>query len=112
MFFANAFLALGNTSLSRGMKVFQSAHAHGLFQSAHAVINVYVIAGVVLLSMFLLLYLTSLSWEELSYVLPLTAASYVLVTILARFVLHEPVTSLRWAGVFFVATGVVLVAGT
>ena len=45
--------------------------------------NHYVIGGIVLLVTFPVLYLVSLSWEELSYVLPLTAANYVLVTILA-----------------------------
>ena len=65
-----------------------------------------------LLSAFLILYLVSLSWEELSYVLPLTAANYVLVTILACLVLHEHVSALRWSGSVLVMIGIGLVART
>jgi len=74
--------------------------------------NYYVIGGVVLLASFHLLYLVSLSWEELSYVLPLTAANYVLVTVLAYWVLGEDVSPLRWSGSVLVTIGIALVART
>ncbi|NLN78433.1 MAG: EamA family transporter, partial [Armatimonadetes bacterium] len=57
-----------------------------------------------------LLYLASLSWEDLSYVLPLTAGDYVLITVLAFFFLHEHVDVLRWVGSVLVTAGIVLVA--
>ena len=74
--------------------------------------NFYVIGGMVLLILFLFLYLASLSWEELSFVLPLTAADYVLVTLLAYFLLHEDVSPLRWAGSVLVGLGIALVSRT
>lgn len=103
--------AFGNISLSRGMKCVGDAG----YECAHdavlgAVSQPYIITGVLLLLGFLLLYLASLSWEDLSYVLPLTAGDYVLVTLLAFFILHEPVNGLRWAGSVLVAAGIVLVA--
>ena len=103
--------AFGNISLSHGMKCVGDAG----YECAHdavlgAVTQPYIIAGVLLLIGFLLLYLASLSWEDLSYVLPLTAGDYVLVTLLAFFILREPVNGLRWAGSVLVATGIVLVA--
>ena len=76
------------------------------------VTNIYVIAGIMLLAAFLLLYLASLSWERMSFVLPLTAADYVLVTILAHFVLHESVSPIRWMGTVLVAIGIAMVART
>lgn len=111
MFFGVIFGALGNISLSRGMRcVGNSGYECARDAVTGAVTQPYIVTGVLLLAAFLLLYLASLSWEDLSYVLPLTAGDYVLVTLLAFFILHEQVDALRWAGVVLVATGIVLVA--
>ena len=103
--------ALGTVSLSHGMRC---VGASG-YECAHdavlgAVTHPYIVLGVLLMFGFLLLYLACLSWEDLSYVLPLTAGEYVLVTLLAFFVLHEPVNALRWAGTVLVAAGIAIVA--
>lgn len=45
----------------------------------------------------------------LSVLAPAGAGSYLLVTLLSRFVLKERVPPLRWAGTFLVATGIMLV---
>lgn len=103
--------ALGDVSLSKGMKYLGATHFENIYQAGLAgITNVYVVGGVMLLISFLLLYLASLSWEELTFVLPLTAADYVLVTLLAYFLLHEDVSPLRWAGSVLVAAGIGLVA--
>jgi drug/metabolite transporter (DMT)-like permease len=103
--------ALGDVSLSKGMKSIGEAEFQNIYQAAlSALTNIYVVGGVALLIGFLMLYLASLSWEELSFVLPLTAADYVLVTLLAYFILHEDVSALRWAGSVLVAAGIGLVA--
>lgn len=52
--------------------------------------------------------LSLLSVEDLSFVLPATAANYVLGTLGARYLLHERVSALRWAGVLLVIAGVTL----
>ena len=44
--------------------------------------------------------------------LPLTAADYVLVTLLAYFLLGEDVSPIRWLGSIMVAIGIALVART
>lgn len=103
--------AFGDISLSKGMKMVgarEFATAWDTF--VYACTNPYVWLGVCLLIVFLFLYLASLSWEDLSFVLPLAAADYFFVTLLAYLLLHEPVDMLRWVGSFFVATGVALVA--
>ena len=51
-----------------------------------------------------------LTVADLSFAVPVTAASVVLETVLARLVLKEAVTALRWAGACFVACGVALLA--
>ena len=51
-----------------------------------------------------------LSVADLSFAVPVTAASVVLETILARLLLKEKVTAMRWAGACSVAAGVALLA--
>jgi len=105
--------AMGDISLSKGMKMVARTTHSGVQSAVSATVtNPYVLAGVVMLILFLVLYLASLSWDDLSFVLPLTAADYVLVTLLAFFLLHEDVSVLRWTGSVLVATGIALVART
>jgi drug/metabolite transporter (DMT)-like permease len=112
MFFATIFIAFGDVSLSKGMKIVGATHFHNIVQMAGAFANVYIVAGVILQIAFLALYLASLSWEELSFVLPLTAFNYVIVTVLAFALLHEPVSPIRWMGSILVATGIAFVTRT
>ena len=113
MFFAVIFGAFGDISLRKGMKTIGELEFRSMYQAlVTAASNVYVLGGVFLLIAFLVLYLASLSWEDLSYVLPLTAADYVLVTLFAYFLLQEDVSPLRWAGSVLVASGIALVART
>jgi drug/metabolite transporter (DMT)-like permease len=53
--------------------------------------------------------LTMLSMENVSFVVPITALSYAAGAYGSRLFLGERVTRLRWAGVFLVCVGVVLV---
>jgi drug/metabolite transporter (DMT)-like permease len=111
MFFGVLFGSVGNITLSHGMRcVGKSGYECAHDAVVGALTQPYFIAGVSLMFAFLLLYLASLSWEDLSYVMPLTAGEYVLVTLLAFVLLHESVTPLRWAGSVLVATGIILVA--
>jgi drug/metabolite transporter (DMT)-like permease len=113
MFFAVIFGAFGDVSLKNGMSRVAAVPHAGLLQALVAVFtNAYVLGGIALLIGFLFLYLASLSWESLSFVLPLTAADYVLVTVLAHFLLGEDVSPVRWLGSIMVALGIALVART
>jgi transporter family protein len=49
--------------------------------------------------------------EPLSFAVPASSASFVLETLLAKFVLHEKITARRAAGALIVLAGVVLVGG-
>jgi drug/metabolite transporter (DMT)-like permease len=51
-----------------------------------------------------------LTVADLSFAVPVTAASVALETVLAKLVLGENVTALRWAGALSVACGVALLA--
>jgi len=68
--------------------------------------------GIGLLLAFFVAYLTVLSWADYSYVLPASSISTLVVALLARFVLHETVRPLRWAGVAMICLGVLTVGNT
>ena len=55
-------------------------------------------------------FMTLLSVADLSFAVPATAATYVVETVLAKYVLKERVTMGRWAGACLVACGVALLA--
>lgn len=72
--------------------------------------NRYVVASVVAMAISFFAYLELLTVAELSFAVPVTAVTYVFETILAKYVLHERVTWLRWAGASLVICGVALVS--
>jgi uncharacterized membrane protein len=53
-----------------------------------------------------------LSWADLSYVLPVTSAGYVLAAIAGRLFLREQISAARWTGIALIMSGVVLVGRT
>ena len=104
-------LALGEAVIARGMKQTGSAESTGWRSFVtHALGNPWVIGGAALLGVHLLLYATAMSRADLSLVMPITAASYPLVTVLSRFFLHEEVNLARWVGTSIIALGVAVVA--
>lgn len=72
--------------------------------------NPYVLAGVVFLAFFFFLYLAALSWADLSFVMPLTAMSYIFAALLARYMLKEELSWFRWAGTVVIILGIILIA--
>src|SRR5271154_2442727 len=76
-----------------------------------AVLNPWVAGGILLLLAFFAAYMNALSWADLTYVLPATSLGYVLLALIARFVLHEQVSPLRWLGIVLISGGVSFVAG-
>lgn len=113
MTIAVAFVSFGDVSLGAGMRIVGAMeHPTVLHAFAAAVTNLYIWAGIVMLLVFFALYLASLSWADLSYVVPLTAGEYVLATVLAHFFLHESIPPMRWAGSFLVAAGIAMVTRT
>ncbi|HVC45697.1 MAG TPA: EamA family transporter [Terracidiphilus sp.] len=101
---------LGDTCLSRGMTSLPHltlAHPASLLA---AVFTPWIAVGIVLLIGFFASYLTALSWADLTFVLPATAFGNVIVALLARFWLHEPISVQRWIGIALITVGVSFVA--
>ncbi len=55
-------------------------------------------------------FMTLLSVADVSFAVPATAASYVLETVLAKWILHEQISPRRWLGALLVAGGVALLS--
>jgi drug/metabolite transporter (DMT)-like permease len=105
------FAAAGDSMLSHGMKQAGSISLHHLQSLILAVLNPWVAGGILLLLAFFATYMTALSWADLTYVLPATSLGYVMLALVARFVLHEHVSALRWLGIAFISGGVGFIAG-
>jgi drug/metabolite transporter (DMT)-like permease len=101
---------LGDTCLSRGMTHVPAVSLAHLATLVTAVFTPWIAAGIALLIAFFATYLTALSWADLTFVLPTTAFGNVIVALLARFWLHEPISWQRWAGILLITVGVGFVA--
>ena len=96
----------GDTFLARGMKSLGPVSLSDPAALIHAIFTPWIAMGIVLLIGFFASYLTALSFADLTYVLPATSLGYVIMTLLARWWLHEHVSAWRWLGVLCITAGV------
>ena len=110
------FNSAGDTLLSRGMKQVGSVKfgAPGLMW--HTLLRILstgsIWLGIASLLSFFVCYMLLLSWADFSFVMPATAAVFVVVPLLGAFLLHEHVSETRWFGVVIICLGVALVSRT
>jgi drug/metabolite transporter (DMT)-like permease len=100
------FAAVGDSLLAHGMKQLGGVSLSHLPGILFAILNPWVALGILFLLGFFAAYMTALSWADLTYVLPATSLGYVLLALIARFVLHEQVSLTRWLGIGLIAAGV------
>ena len=72
--------------------------------------NRFIIGGVIAMAISFFAFMKLLSMTDLSFAVPVSAVTYVMETVLAKYLLKERVTGLRWAGAALVIFGVVLVS--
>ncbi|MDD2707285.1 MAG: DMT family transporter [Verrucomicrobiae bacterium] len=108
--------SLGNTCVSKGMKeggeVSLASVGDVVKAVRRTVTNPHLIVGVALLTVFFGLFLTMLSWGDISVVLPLTSIGYLFTAALAKWVLHEDVNPARWFGTLLIVAGVYFVTNS
>jgi len=108
--------SFGDIALTRGMK--QAGEVSSLRLAVldqvggRAIRSPFVLLGGALQVVAFVAYLVALSRRDLSYVFPLTAASDIVTTLAARYLLHEQVTPTRWAGVVIVSLGIALISAS
>ena len=101
---------LGDALLSAGMEKVGPVSLHHLSLLIGALRTPQILAGIALLIAFFASYLASLSWADLTYVLPATSIGNVIVALLARFWRHEQISPLRWLGILLITAAVGFVA--
>lgn len=72
--------------------------------------NGWFLLGIPLMAASFFALLILFSWHPLSFVIPISALSYVVGGLGAKYLLKEEVNAARWAGVILVCAGVALVA--
>ena len=102
----------GNFALRVGMQQVGRTVSLSPIPYFAAMLNGWVLAGVVLLAGWLILQLSLLSRADLAYVLPVTAMANTAAALLGAFVLYEPVSLSGWAGIGLISIGACLVAQT
>ena len=99
-------VSVGDMLLAHGMKkigAVSSCTPEALFLVGRRIFsNPSIIIGIIFLAGFFFLWLAILSWCDLSFVLPLTALSYVLTAFLSIYFLGETISPLRWAGTILI----------
>ena len=102
-----AAVSLGEAMLSRGMRQTMEGSFGVIMRSI--LTNGYVIGGMLLMMVYFGMYMYALKLADFSFVLPLTAISYLLGALLAKFFLHEHVGPAKWIGTFVITLGVIIV---
>ena len=106
--------SFGDALLSRGINEVTARQGqidfHHLPLLIHALLNPNILLGIVLLIGFFASYTTALSWADLTFVMPATAFGNVLIALIARFWLHEPISFSRWIGILLITSAVGFVA--
>ena len=102
----------GNSMLRDGLTAAGPINSFAPAAYLRAFGNVWVIAGIITLVAWLILQLALLSWADLTYVLPVTSASYVLTMMIGVFGLGEHVPWPHWCGVALILLGVAIVSRT
>jgi drug/metabolite transporter (DMT)-like permease len=101
---------LGDACLSRGMIKLPAISLDHPISLIAAVLTPWVCLGIALLIGYLASYLTALSWADLTFVMPAAGFGNIVVALLSRFWLHEPISLERWAGIVLITVGVGFVA--
>jgi drug/metabolite transporter (DMT)-like permease len=109
MLVAVAAVSVGETLLSRGMKLSNEVAGDWWNQLRGIIGNRFVLAGTLLMMLYFALYMLALRMADLSFVLPLTAFSYLLGALLAKLYLREDVSPVRWLGALVITAGVIIV---
>jgi multidrug transporter EmrE-like cation transporter len=102
---------LGNFALSQGMR-HAGPSSTFLLSLPGLLLNTWVIAGICLLAIWMVTQLSLLSWADLSYVMPVTASSYILTAVLGAVALGETVSTAHWLGIALIFLGVAVVGRT
>jgi multidrug transporter EmrE-like cation transporter len=104
--FAQLLLKAGANSIGR----FEFALSHALEIGLKFIANPYILGGMACYAVSLVVWLMALSRVEVSVAYPMLSVGFVLNAVLAWWLLGEPVTPQRLAGIAIIIVGVTIVA--
>ena len=102
---------LGNYALARGLHSF-AVDSISPLSYIQAMFHPWTALGVLLMIGWFTSRLALLSWADLSYVMPVTSASFLITPIVGVLWLRERVSPMHWAGIVIITLGVLLVVIT
>lgn len=107
---------LGNVLLSKGMKGVGAEMTWAPSEAVAIFVRIFtsgcIWLGIASLVTFFLIYMLMLTWADYSYVQPVSALSYAVVSLLGYFWLGETVPPMRWLGIGIICAGVLIIVGT
>ena len=110
------FNAFGDVTLGRGMKQIGAVSIASPSLIGHALLQIIssgtIWMGIAFLLAFFICHLLLFSWADYSYVMPTSAANYVVVPLLVLLLFNEPISFTRWVGIVIIFLGVTLVGMT
>lgn len=113
MIFALVLEAMGVVYLSMGLKQIGEPKAITVSEVGRlvrrGVTNRNILIGVLMETIFFVTLLVLLKLWDVSLIWPLTSLGFVLTTLAAKYLRHEEVSNMRWAGVILIVMGAVLV---
>jgi undecaprenyl phosphate-alpha-L-ara4N flippase subunit ArnE len=105
--------AMGVVYLSMGLKQIGEPKAMTVSEIGRlvgrGVTNRNILIGVAMETVFFVTLLVLLKLWDVSLIWPLTSLGFVLTTLAAKYLRHEEVSNMRWAGVVMIVMGAVLV---
>lgn len=106
----------GDLFLAAGMKQIGEVqllpNKHLLKLGRKIMTNPAILSGILCQATGFVMFISLLSWEDISVVRPVTALTYILSLLGARFFLKEIITTQRFAGIILIGCGVVLISLT
>lgn len=106
---AMACAGVGNLFMRKGLQQIGVGPSRNIFKMLvffrHAIVNPYVLAGVLISTGYFALWLVVLSWADVSWALPMNAVEYLFVAFAAAVFLKERVGHYRWLGIGLISAG-------
>ncbi len=103
------FGVFGQLSLKHGMNTVKNKGLSGIRFIVASFTNGFVLLGLAFYGSSTGLWLVIISRLELSFAYPMISAGYIVVVLLSKIFFKETVSLRRWAGVFAIALGVLLI---
>lgn len=103
---------LGNFFLAWGLKHYPSLLAGHPLDYLLAILDPTAALGIGLLTLAFLTRMVLFSVADLSFMLPITAAGYIIAALYGKFFLQEQISSERWLGILLIFVGIAFVGTT